>query len=148
MLDGFDCGTPALNDWLVRRAIANQTTGTSRTWVVTEEADRRGVAYYASSTASVLRGAASKRMQRNQPEELPAILLARLAVDLGHRRRGLGAVLLRHFMLKSIEVAATVGVRLLLVHAKDAGARGFYERYGFTESPMDSLTLMMLLPRE
>jgi GNAT superfamily N-acetyltransferase len=75
------------------------------------------VAFYASSTASILWSSAPKRIRRNQPEEMPAILLARMGVDSRHQGRGLGAALLKHLMLKAIEVAHTVGVRVLLIHA-------------------------------
>jgi len=78
---------------------------------------------------------------------MPAILLGRMAVDRKHAGCGLGAALLKHFMLKAVEVADSVGVRVLLVHAKDGEAKGFYEHYGFVASPIDSLTMMMLLPR-
>jgi GNAT superfamily N-acetyltransferase len=142
---GFDCGKPALNNWLVRRALGNQSAGTGRTWVVTETETGRVAAFYASSTASVLRSSAPKRFDHNQPEELPAILLGRMAVDSKHKGRGLGAALLKHFMLKAIEVAGTVGVRLLLIHAKDEEAKTFYAHFGCVESPVDPLTMMMLL---
>lgn len=61
---------------------------------------------------------------------------------MGH---GLGAALLKHFMLKALEVARSVGVRVLLVHAKDDEARTFYSHFGFVESPLDPFVLMMLL---
>ncbi len=76
---------------------------------------------------------------------MPAILLARMAVDSRHSGRGLGAAVLKHFMLKAFEVAQSVGVRVLLIHAKDDDAKGFYTHYGFVESPFDPLVLMMLL---
>jgi len=76
---------------------------------------------------------------------MPAILLARMAVDSRHNGRGLGAALLKHFMLKAFEVAQSVGVRVLLIHAKDEEAKSFYKHYGFTESPFDPLVLVMLL---
>ncbi len=145
LLEGFDCGKPALNEWLIRHALANQVTGTSRTWVVVEAGSRDVVAFYASATASVLRSSAPKRMRRNQPEEMPAILLARMAVDSRHKGHGLGAALLKHFMLKALEVAQSVGVRVLLIHAKDNEAKDFYSHYGFIESPIDPLVLTMLL---
>jgi len=145
VLAGFDCGKPALNSWLLRRALGNQSSGTSRTWVVTEGDAGRVVAFYASSTASILRSSAPKRFGRNQPEELPAILLGRMAVDAKHKGNGLGAALLKHFVIKAIEVAGTVGVRLLLIHAKDEEAKTFYRHFGFIESPVDPLTMMMLL---
>ncbi len=146
VVEGFDCGRLALNSWLVRRALGNQTAGTSRTWVVTEGEAGPVVAFYASSTASVLRSSAPRRLARNQPEDLPAILLGRMAVDIRHKGQGLGAALLKHFTVKALEVAAAVGVRLLLVHAKDEEAKAFYQHFGFIESPIDSLTLMMPLP--
>ena len=48
-------------------------------------------------------------------------------------------------MLKAFEVAQSVGVRVLLIHAKDDDAKSFYVHYGFVESPFDPLVLMMLL---
>jgi hypothetical protein len=54
--------------------------------------------------------------------------------------------MLKHFMTKAIEVSEIVGVRLVLVHAKDEQVKAFYQHHGFIESPIDSLTLMMLLP--
>ncbi len=145
LVEGFDCGKAALNDWLIRHALNNQASGTSRTWVVVEAGSHDVVAFYASATASVLRSSAPKRMQRNQPEEIPAILLARMAVDARHAGHALGAALLKHFMLKALEVAQSVGVRVLLIHSKDDEAKSFYMRYGFVESPFDPLVLMMLL---
>jgi GNAT superfamily N-acetyltransferase len=145
VLSGFDCGSVALNDWLARRALRNQSSGTSRMWVVVETETGQVVAFYASSTASILPASAPKKIGRNQPEEMPAVLLARMAVDSRHQGRGLGAALLKHFMLKAIEVAQSVGVRVLLIHAKDESAKNFYEHYGFVASPLDPLVLMMLL---
>jgi len=145
VFEGFDCGKPALNQWLIRHALNNQASGKSRTWVVVEAGSHDVVACYASATASILRSSTPKRMRRNQPDEMPAILLARMAVDSKHNRRGLGAALLKHFMLKAFEVAESVGVRVLLIHAKDDEAKRFYTHYGFLESPFDPLVLMMLL---
>jgi GNAT superfamily N-acetyltransferase len=145
LVEGFDCGKPALNEWLLHRALANQATGTSRTWVVVETGSPRVVAFYASATASVLRSSTPKRMRRNQPDEMPAILLARMAVDTRHAHQGIGAALLKPFTLKALEVSRSVGVRLLLIHAKDDEAKGFYQHYGFVESPFDPHVLMLLL---
>jgi GNAT superfamily N-acetyltransferase len=147
-LEGFDCGEPALNDWLTRRAGSNQEAGTSRRWVVIDRPTKMVVAYYASSTASVMRAAAPRRVARNQPADLPAILLGRMAVDIRHQDKGVGDAMLKHFMTKAIQVSEKVGVRLVLVHAKNEQAKDFYRHHGFVESPIDPLTLMMLLPSE
>jgi GNAT superfamily N-acetyltransferase len=145
LVEGFDCGKPALNEWLIRHALNNQTSCTSRAWVDVETGSSEVVAFYASATASLLRSSAPKRVQRNQPEEMPAILLARMAVDARHAGHGLGAALLKHFMLKALEVAQSVEVRVLLIHAKDDETKSFYMHCGFVESPFDPLVLMMLL---
>ena len=145
LVASFDCGKAPLNDWLARRALANQNSGATRTWVVADEPDNRVVAYYASATASVLRSTATGRAARNQPADIPAVLLARLAVDLDYAGKGLGAALLKHFTLKAMEVAAVVGARLLLVHAQDEQAREFYLHYGFEPSPIDEMTLMRVI---
>lgn len=146
LVSDFDCGQDALNVWLKRRALANQHAGTNRTWVVTERGAQAVVAFYASCTGSLLRSKAPKRIGQGQPEHVPAVLLARMGVDQNHQDRGLGAALLQHFVLKAMEVGASVGVRLLLVHAKDEEARSFSAHYGFIESPVDPLTMMMVLP--
>jgi GNAT superfamily N-acetyltransferase len=143
VVDGFDCGEDHLNTWLRRRARRNQADGSSRTWVVAD--DDRVVGFYASSAAVLLHASATRRAARNQPDPLPALLLGRLAVDRKHQGRGLGAALLKHFLLKSIEIADVTGVRVLLVHAKDQSAAAFYQRYGFEPSPIDDLTLMLLV---
>lgn len=143
MVEGFDCGDDTLSNWLHSRARRNQVEGASRTWVVSDKG--RVVAYYASSTAVVLRSAATKRAARNQPDPLPALLLGRLAVDVSWQGRGLGEALLKHFIIKSLEVAQVTGVRVLLVHAANPQAAVFYERFGFERSPVDALTLLLLL---
>lgn len=146
LVAGFDCAQHELNGWLARRALANQQTGTTRTWVVTETGSREVVALYASCTGSVLRSRTPKTIGQGQPDQVPALLLARMAVDQRHQGRGLGAALLKHFVLKATEVAASVGVRLLLVHATDDAAKDFYEHYGFVASRVDPLTMMIVLP--
>ncbi len=107
--------------------------------------DGRVVAYYASSAAVVLRVDATKRAVSNQPDPLPAVLLGRLAVDRRYQGQGLGAALLKHFIMKSIEVAELIGVRVVLVHAKDSAAAAFYARFGFEPSPIDGFTMMLLV---
>ncbi|WP_419917910.1 GNAT family N-acetyltransferase [Candidatus Poriferisocius sp.] len=139
----FDCDDKALDEWLRRRAPRNQLEGSSRTWVVTE--DSRVVAFYASSTAVVARTEATSRAARNQPDPLPAMLLGRLAVDRSHQGKGLAAALLKHFLLKAREVASLTGMRIVLVHARDNEAAEFYRHFGFDPSPVDSLTLMLLV---
>ena len=142
-ISDFDCSDTALNEWLRRRAARNQDEGSSRTWVISD--DTRVVAFYASSTAAIARAEATKRAARNQPDPLPAMLLGRLGVDRHHQRLGLAEALLKHFLLKALEVAEYTGLRLVLVHAKNDQTASFYRRYRFEPSPIDKLTLMLLI---
>ena len=103
------------------------------------------VGFYASATAVVVRTEATTRAARNQPDPLPAMLLGRLAVDRNHQGKGLAAALLKHFLLKALEVAELTGLRLVLVHAKDSQAAGFYRHNGVEPSRVDDLTLMLLI---
>jgi len=73
------------------------------------------------------------------------MLLGRLAVDREHQGQGLAAALLKHFLLKALEVAEITGIRLVLVHAKNDQAASFYRHYSFEPSPIDDLTLVLLI---
>ena len=140
---GFDCGEPSLNEYLVRRALANHLNGASRCYVSLGEG--RVVGYYTLSAAGVERAATSGRVRRNMPSPVPVVLLGRLAVDLTEQGRGLGAGLLRDAILRTVAAADQIGVRALVVEALNSGARSFYQAHGFEESPTDPLHLMVLI---
>jgi len=140
-LAAFDSGIPALDDWLKRRALANEQAGGSRTYVVC--AGGRVVGYYALATGGVADAAAPGRVRRNMPDPVPAMLLGRLAVDRAYQDRGLGAGLLRDAILRTLQAAELGGIRAILVHAISEEAKRFYERHGFVESPVDPMTLMI-----
>jgi GNAT superfamily N-acetyltransferase len=144
-LDDFDCGEPALDEWLKRHARPADASESARVFVVTEN----GIAvvgYYALAAAQIEPGSATARASKGQPSRpIPAILLARLAVDRRHQSRGLGRSLLQDVMLRCVAAADEIGVRVLLVHAKHDRARRWYERYGFEESPTDPLHVMLLM---
>lgn len=137
----FDCGMPELDDWLKKRALANQATGASRTYVVC--AGGRVVGYYALATGSVGHAQAPGRVRRNMPDPVPVMILGRLAVDRAWRGRDLGRSLLRDAVLRTLQAAKIGGIRAILVHAISDEARRFYEHYGFAASPIDPLTLMI-----
>ncbi len=137
----FDCGDDALNDWLVKRALKNQTSGASRTFVICDE--NRVVGYYALASGSVERMASPKSITRNMPEPIPVMVLGRLAIDLKMQRQQLGAALLKDALLRTLSVSKDVGIRAVLVHAISENANQFYQSYGFQVSPIDPMTLML-----
>ncbi len=137
----FNAGSSSLNEWLYKRALKNQATGASRTFVICES--NRIIGYYALATGSVERLAAPGSIARNMPEPIPVIVLGRLAVDAQYQGRRLGAALLKDAMLRTLTIAQNVGVRGLLVHAISEEAKQFYLSYGFQASPIEPMTLLL-----
>jgi GNAT superfamily N-acetyltransferase len=142
-LDVFESGVAALDDWLKRRALANEAAGASRTFVI--RIDDRVIGYYSLAAASVMHDIATSKARRNMPDPVPAVLIGRLALDKAWQGKGLGADLLRDAVLRIADAAGIVGVRVILVHAISGEAKTFYERFGFRASPIEPMTLMMTI---
>lgn len=139
----FSCGRAILDTWLRQRALANQASGASRTFVVCDA--ERVVAYYALASSAVAAEVATGRLRRNMPDPIPVVVLARLAVDRTYQGRGLSRALLRDAGRRVLCAADSIGIRGLLVHALDDSARRFYECLGFDPSPLHPMTLMISL---
>ena len=106
---------------------------------------KRIAAYYCLAAGSIQHAATPGKIRRNMPEPIPVLVLGRLAVDVGFQKRGLGPMLLLHALERTQELAQTAGIRASLVHAKDEEAAEFYKRFGFVESPLDPLMLMLMV---
>jgi len=137
----FDCGVSDLNEWLKKRALANEESGASRTYVVSSAS--KVVGYYALANGGVALAKAPGRVRRNMPDPLPVMIVGRLAVDRGWQGRNIGRSLLRDAILRTLQAAEIGGIRAILVHAISEDAKRFYERYGFTSTPVDPMTLMV-----
>jgi len=144
ILDDFSCGEASLDEWLKRRALTNQWSGASRTFVATDQGGRV-YGYYAMAAGAVSHQVATSSVRRNMPDPIPVMVLARLAID--HRAQGikLGASLLQDAVGRAVNVSQNTGVRALLVHALNDHAKQFYEHYGFQEAPQHPMTLMLRL---
>ena len=142
-IGGFSCGVASLDDWLRRRARANQASGATRTFVVTESG--RVVAYYAIASGAVSPNGTSGRFRRNMPDPIPVAVLARLAIATSAQGQGLGRALFRDATLRILNAAETLGIRGIVVHAISDQAKAFYLALGFEASPLDPMTLMVTL---
>lgn len=141
----FDSGVPILDDWLKRRALANEASGASRTYVVPET---EGVAgYYSLAAAAIALSDASGSLRRNMPDPIPMVLLGRLAVSRARQNQGLGAALLLDAMQKAGLVSQRIGIRGVMVHALSEPAKAFYARHGFAASPKHPMTLVLSIER-
>jgi GNAT superfamily N-acetyltransferase len=142
-VSAFDSGVPELDTWLKRWALPNEVSGASRTYVVS--AGGRVVGYYALATGAVAQLRATGKVRRNMPEPIPVMVIGRLAVDREHQGKGLGSGLLRDALLRTLNAASIVGIRAVLLHAISDDAKRFYERAGFSASPVDPMTMMITL---
>jgi GNAT superfamily N-acetyltransferase len=143
VLSAFDCGEPALNDWLRHRAMKNESRF-SRTYVVCD--GNRVVACVCISAGAVERAAASVKVRRNAPDAIPVSVIGRLAVSRDHAGRGLGADILADALRRIAAASQSIGIGAVLVHAKTDAARRFYMACAeFIEYPADSRTLYLLI---
>ncbi|EOK0849810.1 GNAT family N-acetyltransferase [Escherichia coli] len=142
ILTPFCCSVDSMDNWLKQRAMKNQVTGASRTFVCCDS-DSNVLAYYSLTSSGVTTNAAPGRFRRNMPDPIPVVVLRRLAVDQSLRGQGVGRALIRDAGLRVIQVAETIGIRGMLVHALSDEARYFYLKEGFEPSPMDPMMLMV-----
>lgn len=137
----------SLDEWLRNRALASEGLS-ARTYVVCAgDTPNRVVAYYAISTAMEQRIAMPKaRLRRGMPEQVPLLLIGRLAIDERYRGQGLGTDLLRDALRRCLAAADIVGARGVIAHAIDEEAAGFYRHHGFSVCPLG--VQVMLMPIE
>jgi GNAT superfamily N-acetyltransferase len=145
-LENFDCGVSPLNVWLAQHARGAGGVGSAKTYVVTDGEQGRVVAFDALTAASIAHNAATGRVRKGMPRHpIPAVLLSRLAVDRSVQGCGIGAFALVDAMRRALAASGEIGARLLLVHALDDQAAGFYRRFGFEQSPTDPHNLQLLM---
>jgi len=142
-LESFASGESSLDEWLRRRARANQLSGASRTYVVSE--GDRVAGYYALASGAVATEVVPGRFRRNMPDPIPVVILGRLAVDRAWHGRGLGRGLFRDAAQRVVQAADTIGIRGILVHAISDQARNFYLALGFDECPRQPMMLVVTL---
>lgn len=143
-LDNFDCGHPALNEWLKRYACQAHAAGSARTFVVS--GDQRVAGYYSLSVGQVDTWTVPERERKGMGQyPIPVVILARLAVDADCQKCGIGRGLLQDAVRRTLNIAEQVGIRALLAHPIDESADRFFRRFGFVASPLREQQLLLLL---
>ncbi len=130
-LEDFDCGVDVLNQWLRRSARVAAASGTAATYVL-----RRGervIGYYALAMSSVGHERAPSRLRRGMPDPVPAVLLARLALDRAEQGRSLGGHLLVDALARCTRGGNEFGARAVIVDALSPAAADFYRHFGFRD---------------
>lgn len=143
-LTEFDCGKPALTDWLLRHALQAQGSGSARTFVTCD--GERVVGYYSLTVGQIDTFGAPERVRRGMGQHpIPLVILARLAVNVDYQRRGVGFSLLQDAIHRALAVAEHAGIRAMLTHPLDAEADAFCRHFGFVPAPENERQLILLL---
>jgi len=143
-LHTFDCGKPALNDWLLRHARQAQTSGSARTFVVTD--GDRVAGYFSLTVGQIDTLDAPERIRKGMGHyPIPVVILARLAVDRAYQGQGIGVGMLQDAIRRTLVIAEQAGIRAMLTHPLDEDAAQFYQRFGFIASPLREQQLLLLL---
>jgi predicted N-acetyltransferase YhbS len=143
-LEGFDCGKPALNDWLVRHARRAQGSGSAKTFVVPD--DDRVAGYFSLTVGQIDTLDAPERIRQGMGQyPLPVVILARLAVSRHDQGQSIGLGLLQDAIRRTLLIADQAGIRAMLTHPIDEEAAKFYTRFGFIQSPLRERQLLLLL---
>ena len=138
----FDCGEPALNDFLQRLARQQGGRDFSRTYVAVDREENRIRGFYAISAASI--DFANLPAGLTLPRyPVPVARMGRLAVDLRDQGAGVGASLLTHAMKLAANLAGQIGLYALVVDAKHEAVAAYYQRYGFARFANVELSLFL-----
>jgi GNAT superfamily N-acetyltransferase len=129
----FDSSKPELDAWLQQHALTTEARRFGRTFVWHE--DRRVVAYYTIAAHLIVREDLPRSLGRGNPAQIPAVLLARLALDKALHGQGHGGVLLADALHRIVVATQTVAARFIVVDAIDEAAHFFYQHHGFRQAP-------------
>jgi GNAT superfamily N-acetyltransferase len=144
--EAFDCGEPALNEFLARYARKSHEMGGAKTFLAISDADNKTIlGYYSLSPASIAYARTPEIVRRGLARhDVPAFRLARLAVDLKVQGQGLGGQLLLSAGRRCLLASAEVGGVAMLIDAKNARVAAWYVSYGAL--PLLDAPLSLLLP--
>lgn len=125
----FDCGIETLNLYLSKFASQDQKRSLTKVYVLSD--NQQIVGYYSLCAHSVSRESLPEDIKLGRYDDMPFLLLGRLAVDKYYQGQGFGGALIFHAFKTTMETAQKVGIVGMVVDAKDERASAFYESFGF-----------------
>ncbi len=142
----FDCGEPALNEFLRRHARQSHDRGAAKTFLAVSRSDGKTILGFYSLCPAALEYARTPEIVRKglARHEVPVFRLARLAVNRPFQGQGLGGQLLLAAGRRCVLAATEVGGVAHLIDAKSERAANWYSSYGAT--PLMDAPLALLLP--
>lgn len=139
--EGFSSGVESLDTWLVRSARQAQAMRTAQSFVW-HAGDESVVAYFSLAAHLVSRSGVPPRLGRGSPDSIPAVLLARLALDRSLQGSGLGGELLWDALGRAVAASEIAAARMIVVDAIDERAAAFYQHHGFQTIPGNPFRLL------
>lgn len=131
---GFQCGKPALDEFLRALVTQYEKRGLGKTFVAVAETDAtRVIGFYTLAASTVTFNQLPSELTKKLPKHpIPVVLLGRLAVDQGAQGQGVGNALLIDALHRCLEISESLGLFAIEVLAIDEAAANFYAKYGFT----------------
>ena len=143
-LKEFDCGIEALNDFLSRYSLKNDLLGIGKTFAALDE-NEKIAGYFTLAAAQVSYKEIPNDYRGKLPKyPVPALRIARLAVNKASQGKGTGSWLLKQAFIKALQVADVTGLYLIIVDAKET-SKNFYEYYGFQRFNDTELSYFILV---
>lgn len=141
----FDCGEPALNEFLQRQANQLQKRMVSKTYVAVDQKNQIA-GFYSLSVTQIQREQSPEQLhQFSTYLPIPAALIGRLATSIQHQGQGVGTYLLAHALTTIKRIAENIGLAVVVVDAKNNDVAEFYKKYGFIPSSTNALRLFLLV---
>lgn len=142
-IDSFSCGNIELDRFLRKNALINDLNGYGKTFLLENNAEIIG--FFTLSSFSIKFDEYPNVEGEKLPKyPIPCIKIARLAVNKKYQKQGYGKQLLKQAFLKILSVSDTVGIRLIVVDAKES-AINFYTKYGFEQLENGKSSYYLLL---
>jgi hypothetical protein len=142
----FDCGGPAMNEFLRHHARQSHDKGAAKTFLAISNADSKTIlGFYSLSPASLEYARSPETVRKGLARhDVPVFRLGRLAVNLQVQGQGLGGQLILSAGRRCLRAATEVGGVALLIDAKNERAAKWYSSYGAI--PLADAPLSLLLP--
>ena len=142
----FDCGNANLNRYIQQQARQDAERHVAAPFVLQDPDSKAVLGFYTLSASLIPLNELSQAILKKLPryDQLPVVLLGRLAVDKTAKGQGVGEFLLLDALRRSLEAAQHVGAMAVIVDAKDESAESFYKHFDFL--PFQHTPLRLFLP--
>lgn len=134
----FTCGYSMLDNYIQRQAKQDIKRDLSACFVLEDEQSHLVLGYYTLSANSINRGEFPISISKKLPQsyqDLPTILLGRLAIDEKFKGKRFGELILLDALNRCVEISKNLGTLAVVVDPIDSKAEKFYSKYGFILIP-------------